>query len=229
MIRRNACLFLVGAVLLAGCSTAKVTASGGTGIPPALRPAVVYVADFDLDAAAVKPESGLLADRPRLLPQGPLGILGRPDPETQRRHLIDLMAETLAEDLGKAGLTARRVPAGAALPAQGWLVRGVFLDVDEGNRLRRAVIGFGEGQTRLQLAVGIDDLARGTPAPFYQLDTSAKSRDMPGAAVTLNPYVAAAKFVVAKGDLDRNVKDSAHEVAKTVIARLNGQPAAPSR
>ena len=230
MTRRRACLFVVGAaLLLAGCSTAKVTASGATGIPTALRPAVVYVADFDLDAAAIKPESGLLGARPGILPQGPLGILGKPDPEAERRHLVDLLAQTLVDDLAKAGLAARRLPAGVALPGEGWLVRGAFLAVDEGNRLRRAVIGFGAGQTGMQLAVAIDDLAKGTPAPFYQLDTKAKSRDLPGAAVTLNPYVAAARFVLAKGDLDRNVKDSANEIAKTVVARVNASSAAPAR
>jgi hypothetical protein len=225
MMRRRASLLLLGAALaLAGCSTAKVTASDPTGIPPALRPAVVYVADFDLDAAAIKPESGLLGERPRLLPQGPLGILGKRDPEEERLHVVNLLAETLVGDLAKAGLTAQRVPAGAAPAGGGWLVRGVFLSVDEGNRLRRAVVGFGAGQTQTQLAVAIDDLAKGAPAPFYQLDTSAKSRDLPGAAVTLNPYVAAARFVLAKGDLDRNVRDSAHEIAKTVVARVNATP-----
>jgi hypothetical protein len=228
MMPRRACLGLIGAaLLLMGCSTAKLTASDATGIPPASRPAVVYVADFDLDAAAIKPEGGLLGARPGLLPQGPLGVIGKRNPEAERRHLVDLLAQTLADDLAKAGLAVQRVPAGAAFAAQGWLVRGVFLAVDEGNRLRRAVVGFGEGQTGLQLAVAIDDLATGTPQPLYQLDTSGKSPDLPGAVVKLNPYVVAARFVVAKGDLDRNVRDSAHEIAKSVVARVNASAAPP--
>lgn len=223
-MRRRAWLSLAGvALLLAGCSTAKVTATGATGIPPAQRPAVIYIADFDLDAAAIKPESGLLGARPRLLPQGPLGIIGQRDPQEERAHLIDLLSQTLVDDLTQAGFSALRMPAGAVPPTDGWLVRGVVLSVDEGNRLRRAVIGFGAGQTQLQIAVAIDDLAKGTPAPFYQLDTTAQSHDIPGAVVTLNPYAAAARFVMAKGDLDRNAKDSAHEIAKTVVARVNGE------
>jgi hypothetical protein len=222
MMRRRSGLFLMsGALLLAACSTAKVTASGATGIPPARRPAVIYVADFDLDAAAIKPESGVLGARPGILPQGPLGIIGKRNPEAERRHLIDLLSQTLADDLTQAGFTALRMPAGAAPPGEGWLVRGVVLEVDEGNRLRRAVIGFGAGETELQIAVAIDNLAKGTPAPFYNVDTSAESRKLPGAVVTLNPYVAAARFVLAKGDLDRNAKDSAHEIAKTVATRVN--------
>lgn len=221
-MRRRACLALIGTALLVGaCSTAKVTASSMTGIPPARRPAVIYIADFDLDAAAIKPEAGLLGARPGILPQGPLGIIGRRDPEAERRHLIDLLATTIVDDLARAGFSAKRTPPGAALPGEGWMVRGVVLQVDEGNRLRRAVIGFGAGETELQLAIAVDDLAKGAPAPFYQLDTSAESRKIPGAVVTLNPYVAAARFVMAKGDLDRNAKDSAHEIAKTVAVRVN--------
>ena len=227
--RRQACLGLLGSLLLAACSTAKVTEQP-TGVPtPALRPAVVWVSDFELDAADIKPESGVLGRRPGILPSGPLGIIGKRNPQEEAHHITELMAETFTDDLAKAGLTARRVPAGAALPGEGWLVRGVFFEVDEGNRLRRAIIGFGEGQTDLHLAVAIDDLARGTPAPLYELDASAKSRDLPGAVVTLNPYVVAARFVLAGHDLDRNVRDAAHEIAKRVVANVNAAPGVPAK
>jgi hypothetical protein len=42
----------------------------------------------------------------------------------------------------------------------------------------------------------------------------------PPGVITLNPYVAAAKFVVAGSDLDRNVKDAASEIAKKIAARV---------
>jgi len=229
--RRPAVGIFCALLLLSGCSTAKVTSSGAVGPAPALRPAVVYIADFDLDAAEIKSEPGVLGSRPRLgiLPEGPLGLIGKPDPQKQACHLVDLMADTLRDNLRKAGLEARRVPAGAALPAEGWLVRGAFLQVDQGNRLRRAVIGFGEGQTRMQLAVAIDGLSQAAPAPFYQVDTSAKSRDLPGAVVTLNPYVAAARFVLAGQDMDKNVKDSAGKIAESVVARVNAPAGSPGQ
>lgn len=214
---------LLGLLLLpAGCSTAKVTATSGVGPAALARPDTVYVEDFELSAAGVTAEPGLLGARPRLgiLPNGPLGLRNRNDPEAQARHVVDLMAETLVEDLGKAGLLAQRLPAGMPLPATGWLVRGAFLQVDEGNRLRRAIIGFGAGATHLEVATAVDDLAKGTPAAFYEVDTGAKSHNLPGAVVTLNPYVAAARFVLAGRDMDKNVKDSAAEVAKSVVARV---------
>jgi hypothetical protein len=214
------------AVLAAGCSSAKVVSSHDTGARPGVVPAIVYVTDFDLDEADVTTGPGLLPSLPRpgLLPSGPLGILRTP--QATARDAVDLMAKSLVDDLDATGVEARRLPAGAQLPPQGWLVRGAFLDVDTGNRLRRAVIGFGAGQTDLQVATSVDDLSTGTPAPFYQLDTNAESGKLPGAAVTLNPYVAAARFVLAGGDLDRNVKQTAKEIAKAIVTRVHAS--APS-
>jgi Domain of unknown function (DUF4410) len=96
----------------------------------------------------------------------------------------------------------------------------VFTQVQEGNQLRRAVVGFGAGQTQLQALVAVDDLTRGAPKPMYEVDTSADSGNLPGGVITLNPYVAAARFVLADGDLDRNVKQTAQQIAERVVQRL---------
>ena len=49
---------------------------------------------------------------------------------------------------------------------------------------------------------------------------TADSGNSPGAASTLNPYVAAARFVLSGSDLDRNVKQTAVQIAERVIQRL---------
>jgi hypothetical protein len=106
------------------------------------------------------------------------------------------------------------------LPPQGWLLRGVFTEVEQGNRLQRTIIGFGAGETEVEAVANLDDLSRGPPPPFYDIDASADSRKLPGAIVMRNPYAAAAKFVMAGQSLDRNVKQAAKDIAKTVLARL---------
>ncbi|PYO11692.1 MAG: hypothetical protein DMD75_10040 [Candidatus Rokuibacteriota bacterium] len=118
-------------------------------------------------------------------------------------------------------MNARRLRAGDSQPDVGWLIRGIFTQVDEGNRLHRAVIGFGAGQTELQLVVAIDDLAQGTPKPFYELDTSATSGKAPGAVITLNPYVAIAKFALSSRDLEQNVKQAAAKIAADGASRVS--------
>jgi hypothetical protein len=107
------------------------------------------------------------------------------------------------------------------LPQQGWLVRGAFLEVDDGNRLRRAVVGFGAGQTDLQIAVAVDRLSTSqSHLPLYEVGTDAESGKSPGAAVTLNPYVAVAKFVLSGLDLHRNTAQSASKIADDVAGHV---------
>jgi hypothetical protein len=47
--------------------------------------------------------------------------------------------------------------------------------------------------------------------------------------VKLNPYVVAARFVLAGQDLDRNVKQTAGEIAQRVVARLSAALPSPAR
>jgi hypothetical protein len=216
---------------LAGCGSATVSGERQVGAAPTGPPAVVYVADFELDAASVRSQRGLLPPPPppglgSVLPRLP----GTPvEPAVRARQLVDLMSTSLVKDLADRGVNVRRLGRGEPVPATGWLVRGVFTDVQEGHRFRRAVIGFGAGQTDLQVLVAIDDLARGTPSPMYELDTRADSGRIPGAALTLNPYVAAARFVMSGRDLDRNVKQTATLIADQVTRRLTDSTTRPGQ
>jgi hypothetical protein len=217
--------------LMMACGSATVSGQREVGAAPQTRPTAVYVTDFQLDAQNLRSESGPPLPPP---PPGPLGgILPPPpgapkDPAVRARELIELMSTSLVQESTKAGLNARRLRAGDSPPDVGWLVRGIFTQVDEGNRLHRAVIGFGAGQTELQLVVAIDDLAQGTPKPFYELDTSATSGKAPGAVITLNPYVAIAKFALSSRDLEQNVKQAAAKIASDVASRVSSA-GGPSR
>jgi len=206
--------------LLAACGSAKVADTKAMAAP-AGAPTIVYVTDFNLDAGAVQqsgPGSLINRARPGIIGSGPLGIARTP--QQQAHDLVDLMANSIVDDLHEDGIAAERLTPGLPLPVTGWLVRGVFLQADAGNQLRRAAIGFGAGATDLQVVSTIDQLSAGTPQPLYTVDTNAHSGKLPGAAVTLNPYAAAARFVLAGKDLDRNAKDTAGKIADQVKARV---------
>lgn len=221
-------MLAIASATLCGCGTAKVSGRREISAVPVAKPAMIYVADFDLDAANIKSEPGVLATVPKV--PGPLRSIlpplpGAPkDPDKLARELVDSMSATLVKDLTKAGLTARRLPTGEPLPPAGWLVRGVFTDVNQGNQLRRAVIGFGVGKTDLQVLVDINDLAQGAPRRFYELNTTADSGKAPGAGplIALNPAAGAARFVIAGKDLNRNVKQTASKIASEVVERCEG-------
>ena len=150
------------------------------------------------------------------------------DPAARARGLVDLMANSLVKELSKSGLNASRVPERVPLATQGWLVRGVFTEVQEGNRLRRAMIGFGQGQTDVQVIATIHDLSLGKPKPLYEVATDASSGSKPGAAPTLifSPYGAAARFVMAGKDLDRGAKQTAALIAEQVLLHIRKANAA---
>ncbi|MGF6757648.1 DUF4410 domain-containing protein [Paraburkholderia sp. GAS42] len=216
------CIALISCWLAAVATTSLAADSSGTPIPSS----VVYVADFDLDAAAVKPDDSRPQRARRLigglLPTGP--VMPEQDPQAHAQKIVASMAGQLTADLTKAGVDARRLAPGAARPDKGWLVHGVFLSVDEGNRIKRAVVGFGAGQGSLQVAVAIDDLATPGQPPLYEDVDSGSGGHKPGAAIKLNPYVVAAKFVLAGHDEATMITHTAQQISDAVVQRLQTAP-----
>lgn len=206
---------------------------------PARAPDRVYVADFELDSENFQGDQGVRGALPGRLGQMGQGGLGRnlpqplatQDPAAEARRIVNDMAEALVRGLTAKGLPARRLAgAGAGLPASGWLVSGVFTEVDEGNRLKRAIMGFGQGATRMEVQVGLGDLAGPNPqAPFAVFGTVKEHGAMPGAFVTMNPYVAAAKFVLEKNATPRDVRNTADQIAAEILKFRDEIIAKPAR
>lgn len=181
--------------------------------PEVAEPGVVYVANFGLDAQSHEARSGSL-ERPRLLT---LPHQNR-EPAQQAAKIVELTAQSLTDDLYRAGVPAQRLAPGVPLPPSGWLVRGVFTEADEGNMLRRAVVGFGTGSPKMDVQVGVSDLASQQPdAPFVIFGTVTDPERLPGGMVSRNPYVIAAKFVLEKGAPERDVKAVAQTIADKIV------------
>ncbi|KFX60529.1 DUF4410 domain-containing protein [Paraburkholderia fungorum] len=221
MLRRCLQFSMVAGCLGAGSVLAAAADSASFAAPAP----IVYVADFELDASSVTPDSGP-GQRVRrlrgLLPAGP-GPLGKDkNPEEHAKDIVNEMADALTADLKQGGVDARRLAPAQPLPTAGWQVRGVFLSVDDGNRLRRAMVGFGAGQNDIQVAVSCDSLAAADLPPLYQAVEEADSKGKPGAVIKLNPYVIAAKFVMAGGDEKKTINKTAQQISDSVIAKLHG-------
>jgi hypothetical protein len=179
----------------------------------------VWVSDFELDAGDVKTDKGGIVGQVRP------GILERPskrcerDPDCQAKKIVNLMADSIVSDLQKAGYKAQRLSPGVEKPAMGAWLHGVFTEVDEGNRMHRAMFGFGSGEAKMSLYVTLTDLAA-PQKPLYEAADKGDSGKKIGAAITMNPYVAAAKFVMEKNAPDKTVKKTAAEIAKEVETHL---------
>jgi len=223
---------VLSAVLIyaSACGAAQSKQSATAGLQPTAMPEVIYVADFGIDGGEVKEETGLLVDG------GPLGggrmqrfnpLHRRESPELTAARLVSLLADSLTQDLKNYGLPARRLWLGLVQPGRGWVISGQFLEVDEGNRLRRAVIGFGYGATEMQIEVQVTNMNTHPGTPFLTLGSSTGSGDRPGAAVTLNPYVAAAKFVLAKNASERDVTHAASNIAAEIVKYMKAHGLLP--
>jgi Domain of unknown function (DUF4410) len=180
---------------------------------------IIYVSDFELDTQNLEMDKGGIVSQVRP------GILERPrkreqhDPEAQAKKLVDLMSKSIVSDLHKAGYQAQRLEASEARPASGAWVRGVFTEVDEGNRVHRAILGFGSGEAKMDLYVTLSDLAS-PEKPLYDVSTTENSGKKIGAAITMNPYIAAAKFIMEKNAPEKTVKETASQISADVVKRL---------
>jgi hypothetical protein len=213
------CAFVAILVCSAPAAVPSVSQVSAVATHNFSRDTKIWVSNFELDAGDVKTDKGGIVGEVRP------GILERPrkkreqDPEYQAKKIIDLMAKSLVEDLQKAGYKAERLMPGDAQPATGALVTGVFTEVDEGNRRRRAIIGFGSGEAKMDLYVDLKDLAA-PQKPLYEVANNENSGKKIGAVITMNPYVAAAKFVMEKKAPDKTVKKTASDVAKEIEAHM---------
>jgi len=209
-------------------ATGKVEVQDQTlkGEQPTKVPQTIIIKDFELASSNLDVDEGVLnhlAARPRVLPQ----LRQKNDPEQEARKLVNLMSKSLQKNFENAGITAQRIDSVKGLPKEGWLVRGVFTEVDEGGRMKRAVIGFGAGATSMEVQVSVADLAVDPDAPFIIFGTVKDPKQMPGAVVTRNPYVAAAKFVLEKNASEKDVTRTAKEIVQEIQKypeKLTGSP-----
>jgi len=213
-------VFLV-AVLCLPVLMARAQQTAAT--PPQQKPfifspadTVIYVSDFDLDAENFQADEGRHKVRPGII-EGPRKR--EQDPATQAKKMVDLMSTDIVNDLKKAGYKAESIGTTNAPPSTGVLVHGVFTELDEGNRLRRAVIGFGAGEAKMDLYVTMSDLANPSQ-PLYNVSANEDSGKKVGAAITMNPYVAAAKFVMEKNAPEKTIKKTASEISQDIIQHL---------
>ena len=194
---------------------------------PRATPRQIYVTDFGLDAAHFQADQGVRGMLPPRAQQGLLGDVGQrlphrfatEDPAAAAREIVDTMATSLVDTLRARGLPAQRLAVpGSTLPAAGWLLQGAFTEVGEGNRFRRAIIGFGQGASTMEVQVGISDLGSAHPRePFMLFGTIKDPSQLPGAAVTMNPYVAAAKFVMEKDATAKDVRTTAAQIVGEML------------
>jgi hypothetical protein len=192
---------VVFAFVLTGCAGASV--APGTNAMPATsnRPSTIYVYPFAASTSDVTLNQGFLQKTYTQLTDS-----------NQNQSQLDLahqtasvLADSIVQQLQNLGFTASRVARGTQVSGDNILiVDGEFLDINQGNQLRRMVIGLGAGEATLDSQVQVYQMANGANQQIMEFNVNANSGQMPGAAFTA-PAGAAAGGAAAAVSLGMNL------------------------
>ncbi len=183
-----ATLALLSVIMVAGCASTVVKSQYESAPLRLQRPSQIYVYNFAVTRQEVKENQGVLQSTVN-------DFKGETTFEHEGKiaeEVQTVAADELVERIQNLGLPARRVSATTPLPKGSLGITGQFLDVDEGNRARRLVVGFGSGQSKVDIRVqlygyGLDPSRAEpeiAPTKLLEFETHADSGSMPGAAVT---------------------------------------------
>jgi hypothetical protein len=170
---------LVLILMAAGCARTDVRPDGEFAHTRLPVPEQVLIYDFAVSASDIRENSGLLARIGRNAVQDDQSV----EQIQLGREVSDMLASELMVKVAEMGLNPQRATSKTLIPQRTVLITGHFVNIDEGNRLRRTVIGLGMGKSSLDCTVsvlvpkasGFDEIAA--------FDAHIESGKMPGVAV----------------------------------------------
>ena len=188
---------------------------------PVLRPGRVFVYDFAITAADVSENQGFFAS----LYNNALSDTTENERESAIAQAVQSrMSEDLVAGIRDLGLPAQRVTRGTPLPPDAIAVTGLFLNVDEGNRLQRTVLGFGAGQSKVDAQVQVHAPSSKGLTKLLEFSTHADSGSTPGALVTGGAGAAASGGMTA-GVAAANVGVNAAKGHRSQVEQMTGRSA----
>ena len=131
----------------------------GAGSPQVKALPVVYVADFQLEVEAENEANQRpFQVRKRIKDRVDL-VTGEESPEKKAKEIVDTLAGSIVAELSGKGVVSKRLYKQPPPAFQCWVLEGEFVERDEGDRLKRAVIGFGSGSADMQVGITLSDIA----------------------------------------------------------------------
>jgi hypothetical protein len=181
-------MYVLCAVVLAGCASAAVTQQAQQQPADFDRPTQIVVYPFAADASDVTLNQSIIQKAYR-------SASGDNENAAQLQIAHDTaqaICDQVVSDLTGQGYNAVCVQRGSYVAGGNILiVDGALTDISEGNRLRRLVIGFGAGSSTLDSNVSMYQRVGGNLNQVLAFSTHADSGKMPGAAVMAPVGVAA--------------------------------------
>jgi hypothetical protein len=193
------CLLL--ALTTAACAGASIGPQANLAPVSNSRPTIIYVYDFAVTASDVTLNQGFFQKTYRDMTDE-----NQEQTQVQMAHeTASALSDVMVQELQSVGFTAIRIARGRQVQGDNvLLVDGEFVEINEGNRLRRMVIGLGVGSSNLDTKVQVYQMAGGLTRQVMDFTTHANSGQMPGAALTA-PAGAAAGGAMAAASLGANL------------------------
>jgi hypothetical protein len=219
---------VVLAFMWSGCAKTVVSSEYESTKRKLQQPSQIFVYDFAVTREQVHENRGFLQ-----------GTINDFEGTTRLAHegeiageVRTVAAEELVKGIQNLGLPAQRVSSTTELPNGALAITGQFLDVDEGNKATRLVVGFGKGESRVDIRVqlysyGLDpsrSKSETTPTKLLEFDTHADSGSMPGAIVT-GPAGAAAAGGLTAGVAAANIGMGAIKGYRSAMGEMTSRSA----
>ncbi len=169
---------LLALVVVAGCASSDVTARrSSVGDEQLARPGRIIVHSFAATPGDIPADSAITGQYDR-----------RDTPQTAQevavgRKLGDQVATRLVDEILKMGLPAERARGGPAPQLGDLIIKGEFISIDEGSRLKRMLIGFGAGAAELKTFVEEYQVTVGGLRPLGSVEVKAGGGKTPGMLV----------------------------------------------
>jgi len=174
-------------LLASGCAKTNVRATNEvahTGLP---KPERVLIYNFAASPADIQENSSIFAKMGRSMENK-----DQTAEEIQvGREVADALATELTTKIAGMGLNPLRADRNMPITKGSILITGQFTKIDEGNRLRRNLIGLGMGQSSVDAAVSVLAPGRLELEEIIAFNAHADSGNMPGAGI-MGPAGAAA-------------------------------------
>ena len=178
-----------------------------TNLPPPTR---ILVYDFAMGDGVVKEYQGILRQQPA--EKNPL------EREDQiKRHASQAAAAQLVNGLRGLGFTVALVARGTPPQDNDLQIDGQFVTVDQGNPLRRLLIGFGSGASKVETRVAVYHGAE--RQKLLEFTTHSDSGKLPGAAATV-PAGAVVQGGVTAGVVASGAIGTGYEAYRTDVVQM---------
>ncbi len=94
----------------------------------------------------------------------------------------DALSEAFVTQLSKAGITSRRATDSTHIPQHAVVIKGKFLSINEGDRIKRSTIGFGAGAEEISVMVRVYQKREEALIRLTAIEAQAHGSKAPGVA-----------------------------------------------